>query len=242
MIRLCPKTVRRSTAPPCQPHSRHRKTPWVLEPGARSSRLGEAAGWFPDVHGTGRSRLGARADRRAREVWGERILQPQWRRRGRGGQHGQRPATRRTRQRRPQGQLDRGRRDRDPGPGGGRDRREPGCPPACVAGRRGSWRTCTTSNRCLVPTGGCPRPASCALLVEPGVVSDAGPARRDHGRDGPDQPTGTRKEQGTTREVRQPGESIPIASLLNPRDLGGWATRDGGRVRTGLVFGSGEGI
>jgi hypothetical protein len=39
-------------------------------------------------------------------------------------------------------------------------------------------------------------------------------------------------------EVRKPGESIPIASLLNPRDLGGWATRDGGRVRTGLVFGS----
>jgi hypothetical protein len=74
------------------------------------------------------------------------------------------------------------------------------------------------------------------------VVSDAGPARRDHGRDGPDQATGTRKEQGTTREVRQPGESIPLASLLNPRDLGGWATRDGGRVRMGLVFGSREGI
>jgi hypothetical protein len=28
----------------------------------------------------------------------------------------------------------------------------------------------------FIPTEGCPRPASCALLVEPGVVSDAGPA------------------------------------------------------------------
>jgi hypothetical protein len=36
---------------------------------------------------------------------------------------------------------------------------------------------------------------------------------------------GTQKEQGTMSDVRKPGESIPIASLLNPRDLGGWATR-----------------
>ena len=33
-----------------------------------------------------------------------------------------------------------------------------------------------------------------------------------------------------------PGSSIPIASLPNLRDLGGWATRDGGTVRRGQVF------
>lgn len=35
---------------------------------------------------------------------------------------------------------------------------------------------------------------------------------------------------------REPGESIPIASLPNLRDLGGWPTRDGGRVRWGQVY------
>jgi protein-tyrosine phosphatase len=34
----------------------------------------------------------------------------------------------------------------------------------------------------------------------------------------------------------KPGSSIPIPSLLNLRDLGGWATRDGGTVRRGQVF------
>jgi hypothetical protein len=178
MIRLCPK---RSAAP-----QRHHvnPTPDTARPRGCWSLARDHPVWamppagFPMSHGTGRSRLGARADRRAREVWGERILQPQWRRRGRCGQHGERPATGRTRQRRPQGQLDRGRRDRDPGPGGGRDRREPGCPPACVAGRRGSWRTCTTSNRYLSPTGGCPlfkpnggMPSACQLRTVGGTRS-----------------------------------------------------------------------
>jgi hypothetical protein len=36
-------------------------------------------------------------------------------------------------------------------------------------------------------------------------------------------------------ETRQPGENIPIPRLLNLRDLGGWPTRDGGRVRWGQV-------
>jgi protein-tyrosine phosphatase len=39
-----------------------------------------------------------------------------------------------------------------------------------------------------------------------------------------------------TTEMRQPGANIPIPSLLNLRDLGGWPTRDGGRVRWGLVY------
>jgi protein-tyrosine phosphatase len=39
-----------------------------------------------------------------------------------------------------------------------------------------------------------------------------------------------------TTETRQPGENIPIPSLLNLRDLGGWPTRDGGRVRWGQVY------
>ena len=41
-------------------------------------------------------------------------------------------------------------------------------------------------------------------------------------------------------EVRKPGESIAMASLPNLRDLGGWATQDGGHVRTGLVYRSTE--
>ena len=33
-----------------------------------------------------------------------------------------------------------------------------------------------------------------------------------------------------------PGRSIPIASVPNLRDLGGWVTRDGGHVRTGVLY------
>jgi protein-tyrosine phosphatase len=39
---------------------------------------------------------------------------------------------------------------------------------------------------------------------------------------------------------REPGQSIAIASVPNLRDLGGWPTRDGGRVRWGLVYRSTE--
>jgi protein-tyrosine phosphatase len=39
---------------------------------------------------------------------------------------------------------------------------------------------------------------------------------------------------------RDPGQSIGIASVPNMRDLGGWPTRDGGRVRRGLVYRSTE--
>lgn len=39
---------------------------------------------------------------------------------------------------------------------------------------------------------------------------------------------------------REPGQSIAIASVPNLRDLGGWPTRDGGRVRAGLVYRSTE--
>jgi protein-tyrosine phosphatase len=35
---------------------------------------------------------------------------------------------------------------------------------------------------------------------------------------------------------REPGQSIPIPSVPNLRDLGDWPTRDGGRVRSGLVY------
>jgi protein-tyrosine phosphatase len=35
---------------------------------------------------------------------------------------------------------------------------------------------------------------------------------------------------------REPGQSIPIASVPNMRDLGGWPTRDGKSVRWGLVY------
>jgi protein-tyrosine phosphatase len=41
-------------------------------------------------------------------------------------------------------------------------------------------------------------------------------------------------------EQRGPGQSIAIASVPNLRDLGGWPTRDGGRVRWGLVYRSTE--
>ena len=41
-------------------------------------------------------------------------------------------------------------------------------------------------------------------------------------------------------EVVEPGASIPLASLPNLRDLGGWPTKDGGRVRSGLVYRSTE--
>ena len=33
-----------------------------------------------------------------------------------------------------------------------------------------------------------------------------------------------------------PGSSIPIASVPNLRDLGGWVTRYGGHVRTGVLY------
>jgi protein-tyrosine phosphatase len=39
---------------------------------------------------------------------------------------------------------------------------------------------------------------------------------------------------------REPGQSIAIASVPNLRDLGGWPTRDGGRVRAGLLYRSTE--
>lgn len=38
----------------------------------------------------------------------------------------------------------------------------------------------------------------------------------------------------------EPGQSMGIASVPNMRDLGGWTTRDGGRVRRGLVYRSTE--
>jgi protein-tyrosine phosphatase len=41
-------------------------------------------------------------------------------------------------------------------------------------------------------------------------------------------------------EAREPGQSIAIASVPNLRDLGGWPTRDGGRVRAGLLYRSTE--
>ena len=39
---------------------------------------------------------------------------------------------------------------------------------------------------------------------------------------------------------RVPGQSVPIASVPNLRDLGGWPTQDGGRIRWGLVYRSTE--
>ena len=39
---------------------------------------------------------------------------------------------------------------------------------------------------------------------------------------------------------REPGQSIAIASVPNLRDLGGWPTRGGGRVRWGLLYRSTE--
>jgi len=41
-------------------------------------------------------------------------------------------------------------------------------------------------------------------------------------------------------QERNPGQSIGIASVPNMRDLGGWPTLDGGRVRTGLLYRSTE--
>lgn len=38
----------------------------------------------------------------------------------------------------------------------------------------------------------------------------------------------------------KPGQSIPIASVPNLRDVGGWPIVDGGRVRTGLLYRSTE--
>jgi protein-tyrosine phosphatase len=38
----------------------------------------------------------------------------------------------------------------------------------------------------------------------------------------------------------EPGRSLGLASLPNLRDVGGYPTRDGGRVRTGLLYRSGE--
>jgi len=37
-------------------------------------------------------------------------------------------------------------------------------------------------------------------------------------------------------ERPEPGQSIAIASAPNLRDLGGWPTRDGGKVRGELVY------
>ncbi|MDX2468331.1 MAG: tyrosine-protein phosphatase, partial [Acidimicrobiia bacterium] len=42
--------------------------------------------------------------------------------------------------------------------------------------------------------------------------------------------------QTTDNPSELPGSSIPIASLPNLRDLGGWPTRDGGTIRRGQVF------
>ena len=39
---------------------------------------------------------------------------------------------------------------------------------------------------------------------------------------------------------REPGKSIDIPSVPNLRDLGGWPTRDGGKVRYGLLYRSTE--
>jgi protein-tyrosine phosphatase len=41
-------------------------------------------------------------------------------------------------------------------------------------------------------------------------------------------------------EEREPGRSIAIAAVPNLRDLGGWPTADGGRVRAGLLYRSTE--
>jgi protein tyrosine/serine phosphatase len=43
-----------------------------------------------------------------------------------------------------------------------------------------------------------------------------------------------------TTNGNQPGANIKIASLPNLRDLGGWATADGGHVRSGLLYRSVE--
>lgn len=37
-------------------------------------------------------------------------------------------------------------------------------------------------------------------------------------------------------QMASPGTGVPLASLWNLRDLGGWPTRDGGEVRRGIVF------
>jgi protein-tyrosine phosphatase len=49
----------------------------------------------------------------------------------------------------------------------------------------------------------------------------------------------TNRETHVAEQV-QPGQSIAIASVPNLRDLGLWPTRDGGRVRAGLVYRSTE--
>jgi len=41
-------------------------------------------------------------------------------------------------------------------------------------------------------------------------------------------------------DQREPGQSIAIASVPNLRDLGGWPTRNGGRVRWGILYRSTE--
>jgi protein-tyrosine phosphatase len=40
--------------------------------------------------------------------------------------------------------------------------------------------------------------------------------------------------------LTEPGENIPLTTLPNLRDLGGWPTRGGGRVRSGLLYRSTE--
>lgn len=40
----------------------------------------------------------------------------------------------------------------------------------------------------------------------------------------------------TLQSVAEPGANIKIHSVPNLRDIGGWPTRDGGRVRTRLIY------
>jgi protein-tyrosine phosphatase len=40
--------------------------------------------------------------------------------------------------------------------------------------------------------------------------------------------------------AKQPGQNIPIGAVPNLRDLGGWPTKDGGRVRWGVLYRSTE--
>ena len=40
--------------------------------------------------------------------------------------------------------------------------------------------------------------------------------------------------------MTDPGAAIPIPGVPNLRDLGGWPTVDGGRVRCGLVYRAAE--
>ena len=44
------------------------------------------------------------------------------------------------------------------------------------------------------------------------------------------------KGRNVSASAETPGQSIPLSSLLNLRDLGGYRTTGGGRVRTGVLF------